>query len=161
MKEACKALYLSHGGGPMPLLGDAGHEEMVSCLERIASTIPKPDALVVVSAHWEERLPTITSGANPALIYDYYGFPEESYEIRYPCPGRALPPPPRGAFAASACVLRRGAGALPGLVRTDHHEQKNEHVPVVNRMLHGHTTSSLNHERWSTMADKIAEAVRA
>jgi aromatic ring-opening dioxygenase catalytic subunit (LigB family) len=71
----------------MPLLGDAGHQEMVSCLEKIASIIPKPDALVVVSAHWENSLPTLTAGANPRLIYDYYGFPEESYDVRYPCLG--------------------------------------------------------------------------
>lgn len=82
-----KSLFLSHGGGPMPLLGDAGHKEMVSCLKNIVSSIPKPDVLVVVSAHWEERIPTITARENPALIYDYYGFPEESYHIEYPCIG--------------------------------------------------------------------------
>lgn len=82
-----KALFLSHGGGPMPLLGDVGHEDMVECLQRIANKLPKPEAIVVVSAHWEVELPTITSGANPSLIYDYYGFPDESYEIQYPCPG--------------------------------------------------------------------------
>jgi aromatic ring-opening dioxygenase catalytic subunit (LigB family) len=87
MNNPCKALFLSHGGGPLPLLGDAGHQEMVSGLEYIASVIPKPDAIVVVSAHWETRLPTITAGKNPSLIYDYYGFPDESYEIQYRCPG--------------------------------------------------------------------------
>lgn len=87
MSTAYKALFLSHGGGPLPLLGDANHREMVACLQQIAALIPKPAAIVVVSAHWEERVPTITAGANPALIYDYYGFPPESYEIRYPCPG--------------------------------------------------------------------------
>jgi len=87
MAQKPKALFVSHGGGPMPLLGDAGHQEMVSCLERMASTIPKPDALLVVSAHWEERVPTITAGKSPSLIYDYYGFPEESYHIQYPCVG--------------------------------------------------------------------------
>ncbi|BAW97857.1 catalytic LigB subunit of aromatic ring-opening dioxygenase (plasmid) [[Synechococcus] sp. NIES-970] len=71
----------------MPLLGDAGHQEMVTCLRHIALSIPKPDALLVVSAHWETTIPTLTAGKNPPLIYDYYGFPEESYQIQYPCPG--------------------------------------------------------------------------
>lgn len=82
-----KALFLSHGGGPLPLLGHEDHREMVACLQRIATLLPKPDAIIVVSAHWEARVPTITSGANPGLIYDYYGFPPEAYEIQYPCPG--------------------------------------------------------------------------
>jgi len=80
-------LFLSHGGGPMPILGDPDHSEMVICLEKLSSALPRPSAILVVSAHWEEKLPTITSGANPPLIYDYYGFPEESYNIEYPCKG--------------------------------------------------------------------------
>lgn len=80
-------LYLSHGGGPLPLLGDEGHREMVDNLKSISRTIEKPSAIVVISAHWEEQKPTITSGASPSLIYDYYGFPEESYDITYPAAG--------------------------------------------------------------------------
>lgn len=87
MSQTLKALFISHGGGPMPLLGDPGHLEMVTCLQTIASNIPTPDAIVVVSAHWEEKTPSITSGKTPELIYDYYGFPEESYQIQYPCNG--------------------------------------------------------------------------
>lgn len=79
--------YLSHGGGPLPLLGDAGHRKMVDTLQAVAATLNKPSAIIVFSAHWEERKATITSGAHPALIYDYYGFPEESYDIEYPAPG--------------------------------------------------------------------------
>lgn len=71
----------------MPLLGDEGHREMVECLEEIKRTISKPSAILVVSAHWEEHIATITAGSSPPLIYDYYGFPEESYHIQYPCPG--------------------------------------------------------------------------
>lgn len=71
----------------MPILGDKGHDEMVLCLRRIASKIGKPSAILVVSAHWEETIPTITSGSQPSLIYDYYGFPEESYRIEYPVCG--------------------------------------------------------------------------
>lgn len=87
MKPKPNAFYLSHGGGPLPLLGDAAHGEMVDCLTRIAATMPRPRAIIVVSAHWEAELPTITSGSMPPLIYDYYGFPEEAYQIQYPCPG--------------------------------------------------------------------------
>lgn len=87
MAKTYKALFLSHGGGPLPLLGDPRHQEMLSSLENIASIIPKPDALLVISAHWEQPVPTITCGTKPSLIYDYYGFPDESYNIRYPCVG--------------------------------------------------------------------------
>jgi aromatic ring-opening dioxygenase catalytic subunit (LigB family) len=87
MSTMPKALFISHGGGPLPLLGDASHREMIACLTGIAADIPKPDAIIVVSAHWEARVPTVTAASSPALIYDYYNFPPESYEIRYPCPG--------------------------------------------------------------------------
>lgn len=87
MSNKARILYLSHGGGPMPLLGDEGHKEMVSCLQNVVTKIEKPSAIIVVSAHWEERVPTITAAAKPDLIYDYYGFPPETYKIKYPSPG--------------------------------------------------------------------------
>lgn len=71
----------------MPLLGDKAHIEMVETLKSITLTIQKPSAIILISAHWEEKIPTITSGAAPKLIYDYYGFPEEAYHIKYPCLG--------------------------------------------------------------------------
>ncbi len=80
-------LYMPHGGGPMPLLGDKDHVAMVNFLKSIPTTFKQPSAIVMVSAHWEASIPTITSGANPELIYDYHGFPEESYQIKYPAPG--------------------------------------------------------------------------
>lgn len=82
-----KAVFISHGGGPLPLLGDPNHQELVACLQKIAAAMPKPKAIVVVSAHWETAVPTITAHPKPSLIYDYYNFPPESYQIQYPCPG--------------------------------------------------------------------------
>ena len=47
----------------------------------------RPKAILVISAHWEERCFTIGSGNAPPLIYDYYGFPEHTYNIQYGAPG--------------------------------------------------------------------------
>jgi len=80
-------LYLSHGGGPLPLLGDKGHLNLINFIREVTPTMTRPSAIIVISAHWEASQPTITSGAFPSLIYDYYGFPKESYAIQYPAPG--------------------------------------------------------------------------
>jgi aromatic ring-opening dioxygenase catalytic subunit (LigB family) len=87
MSSSADILFISHGGGPLPLLGDAGHVEMVQCLQDFALQIPKPSAILVVSAHWEAKHATVTSATAPELIYDYSGFPPESYAIKYPAPG--------------------------------------------------------------------------
>ncbi|MBR9911066.1 MAG: dioxygenase [Gammaproteobacteria bacterium] len=87
MNPSTQILFISHGGGPMPLLDDPNHQEMVVHLQELAGRLPRPSAILVISAHWEAPLPTITSGLTPGLIYDYSGFPAESYEIQYPCPG--------------------------------------------------------------------------
>ena len=60
---------------------------MVEHLGDIAQGIQKPSAIVVVSAHWEETEATITAHPKPPIIYDYYGFPPESYSLEYPAPG--------------------------------------------------------------------------
>lgn len=80
-------MYISHGGGPMPLLGDRSHEDMVKTLKQLAEYVDTPSAIIVISAHWETDKVSITSGASPDLIYDYNGFPPESYAIQYPSPG--------------------------------------------------------------------------
>lgn len=82
-----RALFLSHGGGPMPLMADTGHRDMVSTLQRIAGIITKPSAAIIISAHWEMPRPTVTHSQSPPLIYDYHGFPEAAYHLTYPAPG--------------------------------------------------------------------------
>jgi 4,5-DOPA dioxygenase extradiol len=80
-------LYIPHGGGPMPLFGQAGHARLVSFLQAIPADLGEPDAILVVSAHWEAEQPTVTGGATPSLVYDYFGFPQAAYQVEYPAPG--------------------------------------------------------------------------
>lgn len=115
-KYVPKVVYLSHGGGPLPLLGDADHVEMVANLKEIAAIIGQPSAIIVVSAHWEAAQPTITSAEQPSLLYDYYGFPEAAYAITYPASGDT-----RLAEAISRVLSGRGMAAqLDGQRGYDH-----------------------------------------
>lgn len=86
-------IALSHGGGPMPVLGDPSHKAIVRSLkERVPKVLKldtpeRPRAIVLVTAHWSERNPTISSARKHALYYDYYGFPPETYNLKYDAPG--------------------------------------------------------------------------
>ena len=48
-----QVIYFSHGGGPLPILGDAGHQSMVDFMVRLLDRLRKPEAIIVISAHWE------------------------------------------------------------------------------------------------------------
>lgn len=82
-----RVVYLSHGGGPLPILGDAGHKAMVEFMEQLPSKLGKPEAILVISAHWEERMATLLGADSPTMFYDYYGFAREAYDITYEAPG--------------------------------------------------------------------------
>jgi aromatic ring-opening dioxygenase catalytic subunit (LigB family) len=60
---------------------------MVRFLKEITPRLGRPETILVISAHWEELKPMATTGKQPAMIYDYSGFPKESYQISYPAPG--------------------------------------------------------------------------
>jgi len=60
---------------------------MVDFMRKLPSQLKKPDAILVISAHWEERTATLLGAQNPPMFYDYYGFPDEAYRITYPAPG--------------------------------------------------------------------------
>ncbi len=100
--------FISHGGGPWPLL-DIGfpREERESLLQHMRdipslSPVP-PRALLVVSAHWEAPVPTVMSSPSPPILYDYGGFSKEAYEITWPAPGHPE-------LAARVRKLLAGAG---------------------------------------------------
>lgn len=83
-------VYFSHGGGPLPILGDPSHQKMVDFMKELPTRLQEPEAIVVFSAHWEENPVHIQMNAQPSLVYDYYGFPKESYALKYPSKGSPL-----------------------------------------------------------------------
>ncbi|MBI4632267.1 MAG: dioxygenase [Deltaproteobacteria bacterium] len=87
LQRKAQIVYFSHGGGPLPILADASHQAMVDFMLQLPSQLRKPDAILVISAHWEENAATLLGAITPPMFYDYYGFPEKAYEITYPAPG--------------------------------------------------------------------------
>lgn len=85
--KKAQIIYFSHGGGPLPILGDSSHKKMVDFLGSLSSRLKRPDAIIVVSAHWEEHCVTLQCGESPDLYFDYSGFPDESYALTYPSKG--------------------------------------------------------------------------
>jgi len=83
--------YIPHGAGPCFFMDwqPAGTwRNMEAFLRGIADTLPaRPRAIVLVSGHWLTPRFTVTAAEKPELIYDYYGFPPHTYEIRYPALG--------------------------------------------------------------------------
>lgn len=83
--------FIPHGAGPcffMEWNPPDAWGRMAEFLKGLAATLPRrPSAIVLVSAHWLEPVMGMTSGAQPALIYDYAGFPAHTYALRYPAPG--------------------------------------------------------------------------
>ncbi|KAF2469769.1 Extradiol aromatic ring-opening dioxygenase [Lindgomyces ingoldianus] len=86
-------ISISHGGGPMPILGDPSHAAIVKSLRTRVPEILKlgtpeqPQAIVLVTAHWSTKVPTISCSEKHELLYDYYGFPDEAYALKYDAPG--------------------------------------------------------------------------
>lgn len=103
MKDKATILYIPHGGGPLPLLEEETYGNLNTYLRGFQHSIAKPDAIIVFSAHWEEPVVSITSNSSPGLLFDYYGFPPETYQYQYPAPGH-----PR--LAQRAAALLREAG---------------------------------------------------
>jgi aromatic ring-opening dioxygenase catalytic subunit (LigB family) len=83
-------LFISHGGGPWPFMQDriTDFAGTFDYLQKLPGTLPaQPKAILSVSGHWEEPEFTVATSEHPPMIYDYYGFPAHTYELKYPAPG--------------------------------------------------------------------------
>jgi aromatic ring-opening dioxygenase catalytic subunit (LigB family) len=85
--------FIPHGGGPCffmdpPPAYPRMWDGLAAYLRGIdASLGVRPKAVLVISGHWENPLPTLNAAAKPGLLFDYYGFPEHTYRLKYPAPG--------------------------------------------------------------------------
>jgi aromatic ring-opening dioxygenase catalytic subunit (LigB family) len=99
--------FISHGGGPWAYM-DGPAREAHRTLEAALQDMPrqlgrKPEAVLMISGHWEEREFTVMGSERPGMLYDYGGFPEHTYRVRYPAPGAP-------ALARQVRSLAEGAG---------------------------------------------------
>ncbi len=83
--------FISHGGGPWPWMKDqvnGAYDRLEASLKAMPNQMgATPKAVLVISGHWEERDFTVMATENPPMVYDYSGFPEHTYRIKYTAPG--------------------------------------------------------------------------
>lgn len=121
-------VFVGHGS-PMNALQD---NEFTRHLVKLGQDLPRPRAILVISAHWQADRILLSSSARPETIYDFGGFPRALYEIRYPCPGE-----PRLAqqwanhLPAGAAGLDPQRGLDHGAWTILHHLYPKADIPVV------------------------------
>ena len=84
--------FINHGGGPCFFLDPGPMRETWRALETylrgfMATLREAPRAILAISGHWEEAVPTVNAGASPPLLFDYHGFPDHTYQLTWPAPG--------------------------------------------------------------------------
>jgi 4,5-DOPA dioxygenase extradiol len=77
------AMFIGHGS-PMNALEDNPYTR---AWQRLGATLPRPQAILAISAHWVTRGSAVTAMAAPPTIHDFGGFPQALYELQYPAPG--------------------------------------------------------------------------
>ena len=77
------SFFLSHGAPTLPLTDTPAR----AFLQQLGNDLPRPTAILVISAHWETERPTVNAVAWNDTIHDFYGFPRALYDLRYSAPG--------------------------------------------------------------------------
>lgn len=117
--------FISHGGGPWPWMPDwrAMFVNLEASFVQLVQDLPeRPQAILMISGHWEDGSFAVMSGPKPPMVYDYQGFPPHTFQISYPAPGAP-------ALAARTAELIRAAG-LPARLDPDQGYDHGTFVPA-------------------------------
>ena len=158
MPTAQPTLFVSHGAptlvtDPVPTK---------SFLRGLGSALPRPRAILCVSAHWDTTAPRLGAAPHPQTMYDFYGFPDELYAMTYPAPGD----PALAERAAQLLTAAQIPATLDGQRGLDHgawvplslmHPQAD--IPVVQLSIQSHLSPRHHLELGRALAPLRAEGV--
>jgi len=141
--EKMPVLFLGHGS-PMNAIEE---NEFVTGFRNIGKTIPKPNAILCVSAHWETRGTFVTAMQNPLTIHDFGGFPQALFDVQYPAPGNP------GLAKETKALIKKTEVGLDDKWGLDHgawsvikHLYPNADVPVIQLSLDYYQTPQYHYE---------------
>ena len=136
-------LFLGHGS-PMNAIEE---NEFVAGFRNVAKTIPKPNAILCVSAHWETRGTFVTAMQNPPTIHDFGGFPKALFDVQYPAPGSPeLAKETKSIVTKTEVGLDEKWGLDHGAWSVIKHLYPNAEVPVIQMSLDYYQTPQYHYE---------------
>jgi Uncharacterized conserved protein len=141
--EKMPVLFVGHGN-PMNAIEE---NEFVSSWRAIGETIPKPNAVLCISAHWVTRGTHVTAMEKPLTIHDFGGFPQELFEIQYPAPGNPeLAKETKSLISKTTVGLDEKWGLDHGCWSVLKHIYPNADVPIVQLSLDYYQSPQYHYE---------------
>lgn len=136
-------LFLGHGSS----MNVIEENEFVVGFRNIAKEIPKPNAILCVSAHWETRGTLVTAMQHPPTIHDFGGFPQALFDVQYPAPGSPeLASETQGLITKTKVELDDKWGLDHGAWSVIKHLYPNADIPVVQMSLDHYQTPQYHYE---------------